>query len=139
VSPFRSSPSGGNDTGDGERHPDAQETVGLRGQAVKRGSRLVRQVSWVSSHLSGRTSDSGCPKGSQGRACSSAYAQRAHPRSLRASVGTHPSLGPSNSRLVSLVVVQGLRSSPAARTLQVSHLGKPRWGVTMCGVSRCER
>jgi hypothetical protein len=84
----------------GERHPDRQDAVVLRGTAVERRSRPARLRSeWVSPLSSERAGDKGCPLVRQGGERLSACATKAtqpfeRQLSLLTRSVTRPSLGP---------------------------------------------
>lgn len=84
----------------GERHPDRQDAVVLRGTAVERRSRPARLCSeWVSPLSNERAGDKGCPLVRQGGERLSACATKAtqpveRQLSLLTRSVTRPSLGP---------------------------------------------
>lgn len=114
----------------GERHPDRQDAVVLRGMAVERRSRPARLRSeWVSPLSNERAGDKGCPLVRQGGERLSACATKAtqpfeRQLSLLTRSVTRPSLGPrARARRSSLTspaqVVEGDALGEGSR------LGKP--------------
>jgi hypothetical protein len=114
----------------GERHPDRQDAVVLRGMAVERRSRPARlRTEWVSPLSCERAGDKGCPLVRQGGERLSACATKAtqpfeRQLSLLTRSVTRPSLGPrARARRSSLT--SSVKAVEGGALGGGSRLGKP--------------
>jgi hypothetical protein len=114
----------------GERHPDRQDAVVLRGMAVERRSRPARlRMEWVSPLSCERAGDKGCPLVRQGGERLSACATKAtqpfeRQLSLLTRSVTRPSLGPrARARRSSLT--SSVKAVEGGALGGGSRLGKP--------------
>jgi hypothetical protein len=120
----------------GERHPDLLEGGALRGATSERGSWSVRSRAVVSSTVSRRADDRGCPKGAEeGNVVSMRHKAHA-PRDAREIV---PSLGDasftrSGGPCTSILTTHHSASCGGGANERASRLGKPgQPGITSTG------